>query len=147
MKTFQMDVCIETLYITAENEEQAELKYDAYQGGEPCPCGADDCECVDASEDVFHTTEEIKEPKPLPSFAEFINSINPLTVGDLRAMLAGVDDSTQVLIGSPVDAETPLDWYQSDWFNVSHDIKRPDMDTDYSALTLYMVDNYDSRQF
>lgn len=81
------------------------------------------------------------------SFGEFLDSINPLTVGDLRKAIEGLDDNTQVLIGSPIDAETPLDWYQSDWFNVSHDIKRPDVDGDYSALTLYLSDNYDSRQF
>lgn len=82
-----------------------------------------------------------------PSFAEYLNSINPLTVGELRKAIEGLDDSTQVLIGSPIDEDTEPDWYTSDWFNVCKEFKRPDVDSDYSAFTLYLSNTYDSRQF
>ena len=78
------------------------------------------------------------------SFAQFLNSINPLTVGELKKALEGLPDETQVLIGSQ-----PENCY-SDWFNVSKEIGIPDLtrdDSDYSAVTLFPVDNYDSRQF
>lgn len=76
------------------------------------------------------------------SFGEYINSIEPLTVGDLRKMIEGLDDETQVLIGLPDDFNP-----NRDWFNVSSDFKRPDVDDEYSAFTLFLKDNYDSRQF
>jgi hypothetical protein len=70
-----------------------------------------------------------------------------LTVGELRKAIEGLDDSTQVLIGSPIDESTESNWSTSDWFNVSKKIERPDVNDEYLALTLYISDNYDSRQF
>ena len=78
------------------------------------------------------------------SFAEYLESIKPFTVGDLRKVIADLPDDIQILM-----AETPKDSY-SDWFNVSHEIGVPDLtrdDSEYSALTFFPVDNYDSRQF
>jgi hypothetical protein len=81
------------------------------------------------------------------SFAEYLASIDPLTVGELRKAIEGLDDSTQVLIGSPINEDTERDWFKSEWFNVSKKIERPDVNDEYLALTLYISDNYDSRQF
>jgi hypothetical protein len=78
------------------------------------------------------------------SFAEYLNSIEPLTIGELRKAIEGLPDNVQILIG-----EQPKNSY-SEWFNVSKEIGIPDLtrdDSDYSALTLFPVNNYDSRQF
>jgi hypothetical protein len=78
------------------------------------------------------------------SFAQYLESIKPLTVGDLRAVIADLPDDIQILM-----APTPKEAY-SDWFNVSHEIGVPDIsrdDSEFSALTFFPVDNYDSRQF
>jgi predicted secreted protein len=78
------------------------------------------------------------------SFSEYLSPINPLTVGDLRKVIADLPDQVQILI-----APTPEGAY-SDWFNLSHQIGVPDLskdDSEYSALTFFPVDNYDSRQF
>ena len=78
------------------------------------------------------------------SFAEYLESINPFTVGDLRKVIDGLPDNMQILM-----AETPKEAY-SDWFNISHEVGVPDLtrdDSEYSALTFFPVDNYDSRQF
>ncbi len=78
------------------------------------------------------------------SFAQYLESIKPFTVGDLRKVIEGLPDRVQILM-----AETPKESY-ADWFNVSHEIGVPDLsrdDSEYSALTFFPVDNYDSRQF
>jgi hypothetical protein len=78
------------------------------------------------------------------SFGQYLETIKPLTVGDLRKVIEGLPDSVQILM-----AETPKEAY-SDWFNVSHEIGVPDLsrdDSEFSALTFFPVDNYDSRQF
>ena len=76
------------------------------------------------------------------SFGEYLESINPLTVGDLRKIIEGLPDNVQILM-----APTPKESY-SDWLNVSHEIGVPDEEmSNYSALTFFPVDNYDSRQF
>ena len=76
------------------------------------------------------------------SFAEFLNSIRPFTVGQMKEAIAGLEDNTQILFGVP--AGTNLN---SDWFNVSQHYKRPDLDDEYLALTFFLSDDYDSRQF
>jgi hypothetical protein len=76
------------------------------------------------------------------SFAEFLNSIQPFTVGQMKEALAGLPDDTQILFGIPEDLDT-----KSDWFNVAQDYERPDTNEDVSALTFYLKDDYDSRQF
>ena len=58
-----------------------------------------------------------------------------LTVGVLRSILLGLDDSDHVLIGA-------LD---GDWQNVAG-VQIPDSEN-YLALTLFASDTYDSRQF
>lgn len=76
------------------------------------------------------------------SFADYLNSIRPFTVGQMKEALAGLDDQTQILFGVPVGTNL-----NSDWFNVSQDYKRPDLDEEYLALTFFLSDDYDSRQF
>jgi hypothetical protein len=77
------------------------------------------------------------------SFAEYLNSIHPLTVADMKAAIAGLPDDTQILFEIP--AGTSL---TSDWYNVSKHYERPDSkDSNYLALTFAISDNYDSRQF
>jgi hypothetical protein len=60
MPIYSMEIVSQTLTITADNEEQAEEKYNIYfQGGE-CPCGnGGDCDCVEDSEDIYHITTEL----------------------------------------------------------------------------------------
>lgn len=76
------------------------------------------------------------------SFAEFLNSIQPFTVGQMKEALAGLPDETQILFGIPEDLDT-----KSDWFNVSQKYERPDTNEEYLALTFFLSDDYDSRQF
>lgn len=76
------------------------------------------------------------------NFAEYLESIKPLTIGDLRKVIEGLPDSVQILLAPAPDNS------KSDWFNVSHEIGVPDNElSNYSALTFFPVDNYDSRQF
>jgi len=78
-----------------------------------------------------------------PSFAEYINSINPLTVADMKIAIAGLPDNTQILFSIPDGTSLT-----SDWYNVSKEYHRPDaINSEYMALTFVLSDNYDSRQF
>jgi hypothetical protein len=54
MKTYQAEVITQVLYIRANSEDEAEMKYDAYFNEETCPCGVDGCDCVDDTEDTYH---------------------------------------------------------------------------------------------
>ena len=73
---------------------------------------------------------------------EEIRAIKPLTLGELREATRGLPDDTQVLL-----APSPANSY-ADWFNVDKNIGLPNGDdSEYLAVTLYPVDNYDSRQF
>ena len=76
------------------------------------------------------------------SFAEFLNSIQPFTVGQMKEAIAGLEDDTQILFGIPDNFDT-----KSDWFNVSQKYERPDVNDEYLALTFFLSDDYDSRQF
>ena len=66
----------------------------------------------------------------------------PLTVADLRKAIEGLADDTQVVVGIPTGLNL-----NADWFNISHNIIRPDVDDEYLALTFTLTDTYDSRQF
>ena len=60
MPIYSMEIVTQTLTITADNEEQAEEKYDIFFNGGECPCGnGGDCDCVEDSEDCYHNTEKI----------------------------------------------------------------------------------------
>lgn len=85
-----------------------------------------------------------QQEKTLKEMIQKINEIKPFTVGDLRQVIANLPDDIQILLApSPAGSN-------SDWFNVSHEIGVPDIsrdDSEYSALTFFPVDDYDSRQF
>jgi hypothetical protein len=81
------------------------------------------------------------------NFAEYLNSIKPFTVGQIREAIEGLPDDTQILIGIPEDLDT-----RSDWYNLAQNYERPDSedyseDSEYFALTFFLKDDYDSRQF
>lgn len=57
MKRYKMEIVSQTLYVIAENEEQAEEKYSGFFDG-VCPCGAKTCACVTEEEDIYHITTE-----------------------------------------------------------------------------------------
>lgn len=61
MKVYEMAVVTQVLTVQAGSAEEAEAKYDAYFSDEPCPCGAESCECVEDSEDTYHITTEMGE--------------------------------------------------------------------------------------
>ncbi len=62
MKRYQFEVVTSVLVIEAQNEEEAEAKYNAYwlRGSEICPCGDVYCECVDEIEETYHNTIELE---------------------------------------------------------------------------------------
>lgn len=61
MKTYEMAVVTQVLTVRANSEDEAEEKYDAYFSEDACPCGAEECYCVEDSEDTYHITSEIGE--------------------------------------------------------------------------------------
>jgi hypothetical protein len=58
MKTYVMEVVSQVLTISANSEEEAEAKYDAFFWQDNCPCGEGDCDCVNSSEECYHNTTE-----------------------------------------------------------------------------------------
>jgi hypothetical protein len=60
VKRYSMEIVTQTLTIEANSQEEAEHKYNAYFGAEPCPCGQDQCDCVEDSDDVYHITTKLK---------------------------------------------------------------------------------------
>jgi hypothetical protein len=60
---YSMEIVTQTLTIRAESQEEAEHKYNAYFGAELCPCGQDQCDCVEDSDDVYHITTELEGEK------------------------------------------------------------------------------------
>ena len=62
MDTYLIQVVTQSFVFEADSAEDAEAKYDAYWADEPCPCGIDDCQCLqDEDEEVTHITEKIEE--------------------------------------------------------------------------------------
>ena len=60
----------------------------------------------------------------------------------MKEALADLNDDTQILFGIPQDLDI-----KSDWFNVSNEYQRPDTNDEYIALTFFLSDTYDARQF
>lgn len=70
-----------------------------------------------------------------------LNAIKPFTVGEMKKALEGLPDDTQILIGG--DEKCSFDWA-----NLSLEYNRPDEESEeYLALTFYIKDDYDPRQF
>lgn len=66
----------------------------------------------------------------------------PLTVGDLKEIIANLPDDMQILTSSIPDGA------QSDWYNISLiEIPTENFENGFSAMTLFLDDSYDSRQF
>lgn len=71
---------------------------------------------------------------------EKLDAIKPFTVGQMKQALEGLSDDTQILIGGTENSVF-------DWANLDLEYDRPDTNEDVSALTFYLKDNYDPRQF
>lgn len=70
-----------------------------------------------------------------------LDAIKPFTVGEMKKALEGLPDDTQILIGGTENCSF-------DWANLSLDYNRPDEKSEeYLALTFYLKDDYDGRQF
>jgi hypothetical protein len=74
------------------------------------------------------------------SFAEYLNSIQPFTVGQMKQALEGLPDDTQILIGGTESSSF-------DWANLDLKWNKPDEESGFMALTFYLKDDYDARQF
>ena len=61
MKLYEMAVVTQVVTIRANDEDEAEAKYNAYFNEEECPCNIEGCDCVEESEDTYHITTEIGE--------------------------------------------------------------------------------------
>ena len=70
-----------------------------------------------------------------------LDAIKPFTVGEMKKALEGLADDTQILIGGTENCSF-------DWANLSLEYNRPDEESEeYLALTFYIKDDYDGRQF
>lgn len=70
-----------------------------------------------------------------------LDKIKPFTVGEMKKALEGLPDDTQILIGGDENCSF-------DWANLSLEYNRPDEESEeYLALTFYIKDDYDGRQF
>jgi hypothetical protein len=66
----------------------------------------------------------------------------PLTVGDLKAILFALPDDWQILTSSTPEGSV------ADWYNInSVALPSPDDYSEFSAVTFFLADNYDPRQF
>jgi hypothetical protein len=69
-----------------------------------------------------------------------LDAIKPFTVGDMKKALEGLADETQILIGGS-------DSCSFDWANLSVDFNQPNEEEGIYALTFYIKNDYDPRQF
>ena len=69
-----------------------------------------------------------------------LDAIKPFTVGQMKKAIEGLADDTQILIGG-------LENSSFDWANLSLDYEQPSEDSGFMALTFYLKDDYDPRQF
>ena len=69
-----------------------------------------------------------------------LDAIKPFTVGEMKKALEGLSDDTQILIGG-------TEGCPFDWANLHLDYDQPDKEGDFFALTFYLKNDYDPRQF
>jgi hypothetical protein len=81
-----------------------------------------------------------EKEKAIKEMFAILDKIKPFTVGEMKKALEGLPDDTQILIGGTENCSF-------DWANLSLDYNRPDTDEEYLALTFYLKDDYDGRQF
>lgn len=69
-----------------------------------------------------------------------LDAIKPFTVGQMKKALEGLSDETQILVGGTENCSF-------DWANLALDYEHPNEEEGFSALTFYIKDDYDPRQF
>jgi hypothetical protein len=69
-----------------------------------------------------------------------LDAIKPFTIGQMKKALEGLPDDTQILIGG--DEKCSFDWA-----NLALNYERPNEEEGFMALTFYIKDDYDPRQF
>ena len=69
-----------------------------------------------------------------------LDAIKPFTVGEMKKAFEGLSDDTQILIGGTENCSF-------DWANLSLDYEQPNEESGFMALTFYIKDDYDPRQF
>jgi len=69
-----------------------------------------------------------------------LDAIKPFTVGEMKKAFEGLADDTQILIGGTENCSF-------DWANLSLDYEQPNEESGFMALTFYIKDDYDPRQF
>ncbi len=69
-----------------------------------------------------------------------LDKIKPFTVGEMKKALEGLADDTQILIGGTENCSF-------DWANLDLTYQQPDEEGGFLALTFYLKDDYDPRQF
>lgn len=77
--------------------------------------------------------------------ADFLGGHTVLTVGQLRRILADRPDHEHVIVGAPLerfDATPSI----ADWYNVDA-VGLPDVNEGRSAVTFYLANTFDPRQF
>ena len=85
------------------------------------------------------TMDKKMENALIEMFAK-LDAIKPFTVGDMKKALEGLSDDTQILVGGD-------DSCGFDWANLDLDFKHPSEEEGYFALTFYIKNDYDPRQF
>jgi hypothetical protein len=69
-----------------------------------------------------------------------LDAIKPFTVGEMKKALEGLADDTQILIGGTENCSF-------DWANLDLNWNGVDEESGFMALTFYIKDDYDPRQF
>ena len=69
-----------------------------------------------------------------------LDAIKPFTVADMKKALEGLPDETQILIGGGESCSF-------DWANLSLNFDQPNEEEGILALTFYIKNDYDPRQF
>lgn len=69
-----------------------------------------------------------------------LDSIKPFTVGQMKKALEGLSDDTQILIGGDENSSF-------DWANLETNYNQPNEEEGFCALTFYIKNDYDPRQF
>jgi hypothetical protein len=69
-----------------------------------------------------------------------MNTNKPFTVGQMKKAIEGLSDDTQILVAG-------TEGCAFDWANLHSDYDHPDAESGFMALSFYLNNNYDPRQF
>jgi hypothetical protein len=83
---------------------------------------------------------DIQTQNDLREMFQKLDAIKPFTVGEMKKAFEGLSDDTQIVIGGLPNSSF-------DWANLSLDYNQPDEESGFMALTFYLKDDYDPRQF